>query len=68
MSKRYTTIQGDMWDYISFKVYGSERFMNILLEANPDQAETVVFPAGVVLECPDVSRDAPRFLPPWKAG
>lgn len=66
MIKRYTTIQGDMWDFIAFKVYGSERFMDVLLEANPDHAETVVFPSGIVLDCPEVSRDTPRFLPPWK--
>ena len=66
--KRYTTIQGDMWDFIAFKIYGSERFMDALLEANPDHAETIVLPAGIELDCPEVSRNAPRFLPPWKEG
>lgn len=68
MIKRYTTIQGDMWDFIAFKIYGSERFMDALLEANPDHAETIVLPAGIELDCPEVSRNAPRVLPPWKEG
>nr|DAL07155.1 MAG TPA: hypothetical protein [Caudoviricetes sp.] len=57
-----------MWDFIAFKIYGSERFMDALLEANPDHAETIVLPAGIELDCPEVSRNAPRFLPPWKEG
>ncbi len=61
MIKRYTTIQGDMWDFIAFKIYGSERFMDALLEANPDHAETIVLPAGIELDCPEVSRNAPAF-------
>ena len=27
----YTTIQGDMWDSIAKKVYGTERAMDILM-------------------------------------
>ncbi len=68
MSKTYTTVQGDMWDFISHKVYGSERYFSTLLEANPEYAGTVVFPSGVVLTCPDVETPVNRFLPPWKEG
>ena len=31
---KYTTIQGDMWDSIAKKLYGTEMAMNVLLEAN----------------------------------
>ena len=31
----YTTIQGDMWDSIAKKVYGTEKAMDILMKANP---------------------------------
>lgn len=35
MTKRvYKTIQGDTWDGIAVKVYGDEKYMNELLEAN----------------------------------
>lgn len=66
MSNTYTTIQGDMWDGIAFKVYQSEYYMSDLIEANPQYRETVVFPANVVLTIPDVTPLTPQNLPPWK--
>lgn len=63
----YTTIQGDMWDLIAYKVYGKERYMNLLLEANSQYLDYAVFPQGIVLVCPDIPQDsAPVFLPPWR--
>ena len=40
--RQYRTIQGDMWDGIAFKVYGSEAYMNTLLEANQEYAHYVI--------------------------
>lgn len=63
----YTTIQGDMWDLIAYKVYGNERYINLLLEANQKHRNTAIFSAGVVLTCPDIHADyLPEFLPPWR--
>ena len=39
----YTTIQGDMWDLIAYKVYGNERYINLLLEANQKLRNTAIF-------------------------
>ena len=64
---KYSTIQGDMWDLIAYKVYGNERYINLLLEANQEHRNTAVFSAGVVLTCPDTPPDTlPEFLPPWR--
>lgn len=49
--KTYTTIQGDMWDLIAFKVYGMEAYISKLLEANEDLREITVFPSGVEIIC-----------------
>ena len=62
----YTTVQGDMWDAISKKQYGSERFMPQLLKANPDYANYVIFPAGIVLSLPEIDTSTAVNLPPWK--
>lgn len=62
----YTTVAGDMWDLIAYKIYGDEVYMAQLLAANPDQANTVVFGAGVELIVPDVEISAASSLPPWK--
>lgn len=66
MSNTYTTIQGDMWDLIAYKVYGSEVYMTELLEANEKYKEMAVFPAGLTLTCPDIPRKKSRIAPPWK--
>lgn len=62
----YTTIQGDMWDAIAFKVYGRESAMTVLLRANPAHHKTAVFLAGVKLQCPNITRGNLAFLPPWR--
>lgn len=66
MSKTYTTIQGDMWDLVAYKVYGNEIYMKDLLEANEQYKSLSVFPAGVVLTCPEISSKSVSLAPPWK--
>jgi len=62
----YLTIQGDTWDGIAFKQYGSERHMNLLMNANPPHIRTVIFSAGVELTIPVLPVDQADTLPPWK--
>lgn len=64
--KTYSTIQGDMWDSIAYKVYGREKCMTQLLQANETHKEITVFPAGVKLVCPDIPAESSRILPPWR--
>lgn len=64
--KTYTTVQGDMWDFVAYKVYGHERYMDTLLEANPAYKDVAVFPAGITLTCPDVGASTGGIAPPWK--
>ena len=45
MRKTYTTTQGDMWDLIAKRLYNDEASLNVLLEANQQYADIVVFPA-----------------------
>lgn len=61
----YTTISGDMWDLISWKVYGSEKMTRHLQAANPELLKIVRFPAGVVVKCPDIKTEQGEDLPPW---
>jgi len=62
----YTTNQGDTWDGISFLLYGTERYMTLLLEANPAHTATVIFSAGVQLIVPERPAEQADTLPPWK--
>lgn len=64
-----TTVQGDMWDIIAKKQYGDELHMDKLIKANIQHRNTVIFPAGVVLNVPEIdttSADYEMNLPPWK--
>ncbi len=48
----YKTIQGDTWDLIAYKLWGSEYLLPLLLEANPKHRHTLFFSGDVVLNVP----------------
>lgn len=63
----YTTIQGDMFDSIAFKLWGDCSKMNLLIEANSKYREVYVFPAGTTLVIPQIeTATIPKNLPIWK--
>lgn len=68
---KYTTIQGDTWDLIAYKLWQSEYLFPLLMEANPKHIDTVIFPGGVVLNVPDFDEiEEPDDIeiterPPW---
>lgn len=66
MLDTYQTIQGDMWDLIALRLYNTESGMNVLLEANPQYADIVIFPASVKLLVPEYNEPLPNTLPPWR--
>lgn len=53
----YVAKQGDTWDLIAYKVYGDEYFYSLLIEANLQYIDTVVFEGGEKLEVPDIPSD-----------
>lgn len=63
----YTTVSGDMWDSISFKVYGTEKFKPLLMNANPEYIREYILPSGIVLNIPEPNETSyDGTLPPWK--
>lgn len=50
----YKTKQGDTFDIISKKVYGSEKFFVNIIESNPQHIDTVIFSAGTIINIPDI--------------
>lgn len=66
MARTYTTISGDMWDYIALKTLGSEKYTNALMDANQKYINTVVFEAGIELTIPAINMKKISSLPPWK--
>lgn len=66
MMTTYTTVQGDMWDSIAYKLYKSESQMIQLMQANPHYGYITTFPAGIVLRVPEIVEQIDNELPPWK--
>jgi phage tail protein X len=65
--EKYTTIQGDMWDSISKKLYGNEKHVKELIEANKSYLSTLVFSDGVVLNVPEITTEEEIVnIPPWR--
>jgi len=65
--KTYTTIQGDAWDAIAYKVYGDESYTGWLMQHNLPLLDTFVFGAGVVLNTPDLPEgDTSTDAPIWR--
>lgn len=68
MAGTYRTRSGDTWDGIAYREMGSGLFMDKLIAANPAQSDMFVFPAGVILQVPDVTVTTSETNPPWFAG
>lgn len=68
MGKTYTTVQGDMWDGIAYRQLGSTAYTGRLMAANQQYRDYYIFPAGIVLELPEIEQAAKPAdnLPPWK--
>ncbi|MCG8639142.1 MAG: tail protein X [Desulfobacterales bacterium] len=66
MVKQYTTHQGDTFDIIARRIWGNEKLMHRLIEANPAHQDTVFFNANKVLDVPDIHPVSTEPVPPWK--
>lgn len=64
--KKYTTVQGDKWDSIAFNQMGTTDHTDKLMNANTKYRDIFIFPAGIVLDIPEVSERNDDDLPPWK--
>lgn len=62
----YTTKSEQQWDEIALEVYGDEKHADILMQANPQELGTYQFPAGVILNTPELQEEQTPTLPPWR--
>lgn len=66
MAGTYKTIQGDTWDLIAYKLFGSEKYMKNLIEANWPLLDVLIFPSGIELTVPDHPEEQDDDLPFWR--
>lgn len=60
---------GETWDMVARRVYGNERFMNVLIAANINLRHIVLFPCGMEIVTPKIDTRSTACdinLPPWK--
>lgn len=69
MADTYTTISGDVWDLIAYKVYGDECRMDWLLENNIQLVGVFVFGAGTVVNTPALpeTTTTQTAVPAWRS-
>lgn len=64
---KYFTVQGDTFDSISKKVYGTEKYTKNILKANIEYVDVVIFSENIELEVPDIEIDSSNdSLPLWR--
>lgn len=66
MAKMYTTIQGDTWDLIAYKLFGAEKYMRYLIEANWELLDILIFSSGTVLTVPEIPEETDEDIPFWR--
>lgn len=64
--KTYTTVLGDTWDSIAYNLYGDEKYMSYLIQANLPLLDIMKFSHGVVLNVPALPEDLDEDLPNWR--
>lgn len=65
----YVTKQGDMWDYIAWKVYNNEKLFEKLLNAEENRRliDNYIFSAGVRVWCPEIpDQTTAQDVAPWR--
>jgi len=67
MHKTHITVEGDTFDALALKYYNNEKLASIIIQANPDYCDTLIFEAGISLVIPEsYSVTYPETLPPWR--
>lgn len=61
----YSTLGDETWDQVALKVYGNERFANVLMCDNPAYQDIVFFDSGMVLIVPQITTTTPIAAMPW---
>lgn len=66
--KIYTTISGDTWDSIAYKLFDDSKLYNSLLELNEEHNDVIMFKAGVKLKYQEIDsvKKSNSDAPPWR--
>jgi len=65
-SFEYITMNGDTFDILALDAYNEETKAHLIIQANPEYSNVLIFDAGVKLKIPIIEVTAAATLPPWK--
>lgn len=66
MAADYTTIQGDTFDVIAYRLFKNGHYCGEIMRANPDEMDAIFFEPGQGVKIPEISiRPEKGSLPPW---
>lgn len=64
---KYTTSKGDTFDILAFVFYDDPLLASVIIQANPDYADVLIFEDNVELHIPEIdTTEIPETLPPWR--
>ena len=63
---KYETLQGDTFDMIALDFYNDESKAAVIIQANPQYSNVLIFDANVILKIPQIEEAVVETLPPWK--
>lgn len=65
--REYVCRAGESWDLLAGQAYGHEVMASVIIQANPEMADVVMFDGGEVIQLPLVDVvESPSTLPPWR--
>ena len=63
----YTAQGGDTFDSVALSAYNEERMSSVIIAANPDLSDVLIFEGGELVQIPIVETvTTPETLPPWR--
>ncbi len=63
----YTTSKGDTFDILAFVFYDNPLLASVIIQANPDYSDVLIFEDNVELYIPEIdTTEIPETLPPWR--
>lgn len=65
--RAHTCRTGESFDLLAGQAYGQETMADVIVAANPDLCDVLLFEGGEVIDLPLVERvESPDTLPPWR--
>ena len=66
MMDTYITLQGDTWDMISHKAYGTSKYTGLLMQNNYQLLDIFIFSSGIEVKIPEIIENNNLGMPIWR--